>query len=153
MEVEVRPPGFVDVDRDAAPMRHARRSPARSDATPQYDGLTRATSFASRVRVQRLARRRRLDTEADGQVGMQPGRDVDRDRAGQDERHQQRLVDVARDDDLVAGPQRRQQVGVVAGRGAIEQGKRNVQPPMRLLPTPRPGREHRFGDEGRRRLH
>ena len=53
--------------------------------------------------------------------GVQARREVDRDRAGQDQRHEQRLVQIARNHDFVARPNGRQHEGVVAGSRAIEQ--------------------------------
>ena len=53
--------------------------------------------------------------------GCRRGRDVDRLGAGVDQRDHHRLVDVAGDDHLVAGPQRGEQEGVVAGGGAVDQ--------------------------------
>ena len=54
---------------------------------------------------------------------------VDRDGAGQDQGDQQRLVEVAGDDHLVARPDRRHQEGVVPGRGAVEQEEAAVGAP------------------------
>jgi hypothetical protein len=60
---------------------------------------------------------------------MGPRGHVHRPGPGQDQPHQQRLVQVAADHHLVAGSDRGQQVGVVAAGGAVDQEEAAVRPP------------------------
>jgi hypothetical protein len=66
------------------------------------------------------------DAKSDVQLWMQTRREVDRDRAGQDKRYEQRLVQIARNHDFVARPNGRQHEGVVAGGRAIEQKEATI---------------------------
>jgi hypothetical protein len=69
------------------------------------------------------------DPEADAELGVDPGGHVHRPGPGEDQPHQQRLVQVAADDHLVAGADRGQQVGLVAAGGAVDQEEAAVRAP------------------------
>ena len=105
---------------------------------PAVRGADQDDEFRIGVELQRRGDLLGRDAKSDVQLWMQPRREVDRDRAGQDQRHEQRLVQVARNNHFVTRPNGRQQEGVVAGGRAIEQKEAAVG-------VPGVGR-HRFRD-------
>ncbi len=110
----MRSPRLVHVDGHAPLVRdrnHPRdiRGHSRVGRTDQCDKLSGG------VRIERRGDIGGGDAEADVEIGMQPGCDIDRPGAAQDQPDEERLVQIATDDHLVAGLQRRQQIGMVAG--------------------------------------
>ena len=133
----MRSPGFVDVDRNPPRVRDGGDAfEIGSDAAVRR--ADEDDEFRIGVELQRRGDLRRRDAESNVQLRMQPWREVDGDRASEDEGHEERLVQIARNDHLVARPNRRQQKGVVAGGRAIEQKEAAVG-------VPGVGR-HRFRD-------
>ena len=120
VKVEMRSPGFVDVDRDSPGVRHGGDA-FEIGCDAAVGGADQGDEFRIRVVLQRRGDLLDRDAESDVELRMQPRREVDRDSAGQDQRHEHRLVKVASNDHLVAGSNSRQHEGVVAGGRAIEQ--------------------------------
>jgi hypothetical protein len=69
------------------------------------------------------------NAESDMQLRMQARGKVDRNRASENQGDQKRFMQVARDDDFVAGTNRGQQKGVISGGGAVEQKEAAVGAP------------------------
>ena len=120
MKLEVRSPGFVDVDRDIPGMRDGGDA-FEIGCDPAVRGADKDDEFRIGMTLQRCGDLVDRDAKSDVQLWMQPRREVDRDRTAQDQRDEQRFVEVARNNDFVARPNGCQQEGVIAGGRAVEQ--------------------------------
>ena len=116
----MRPPCLVDVDGNVSGMG-SRDDAAQIGRHAAIRWADESDQLGVGMRLQRGLHLTGADAEPDTQLGMQERGDVDGDGAGQDQGDKERFVQVARNDDLVAGTYGCQQERMVPRRRAVEQ--------------------------------